>query len=152
MTVNMQIQFYHLTTTPLERALPKLVEKAYGAGYRVQLVLESEERVDYINQLLWTYDPNQFLPHGSARDAAPARQPIFLATTPDAPNNANILFVTEGTPAPPDAGYERVIDLFDGSNEDTVARARARWKTYKDGGYEISYFKQNDKGGWEKAA
>ncbi|MBV8938927.1 MAG: DNA polymerase III subunit chi, partial [Alphaproteobacteria bacterium] len=43
------IQFYHLTATPMERAVPRLVDKAYSAGFRVHLVLGSEEQVEYMN-------------------------------------------------------------------------------------------------------
>lgn len=75
------VQFYHLITTPLERALPKLLEKAYGGGFKTLLVAESDERVEQLNQLLWTYDPNSFLPHGSVQDGDSEQQPILLATS-----------------------------------------------------------------------
>ena len=74
------IQFYHLTATPLERALPKLLEKAYGGGFTTLLVADSEEYVEHLNQLLWTYDPGSFLPHGSVKDGNVEQQPILLVT------------------------------------------------------------------------
>ena len=36
----------HLTNTPLERALPKLVEKAYGAGHRILIGSRTAERAE----------------------------------------------------------------------------------------------------------
>ncbi len=74
------IQFYHLTATPLERALPKLLEKAYGGGFKILLVAESDERVEQLNHLLWTYAQLSFLPHGSAKDGNVEKQPILLIT------------------------------------------------------------------------
>lgn len=148
----MQIQFYHLTTTPLERALPKLLEKAYGAGLRVHLAVADEERADYFNQLLWTYDQDSFLPHGTAKDGVPELQPVFIAADLNVANNASALFITEGSDIPEGASFERVFDLFDGNSADAVERARARWKRYKDRGGNLAYFKQNERGGWEKAA
>src|SRR5437870_3857428 len=73
-----KVQFYHLTATPLERALPKLLEKALAGGFRVLLVAESEERIEQLNQLLWTYDPGSFLAHGSRKDGHAEEQPILL--------------------------------------------------------------------------
>lgn len=146
------IQFYHLTATPLERALPKLLEKAYGGGFRTLLVAESEERVEQLNQNLWTYGQNSFLPHGSAKDGNAGQQPIFLSTRCEAPNNANLLAVTGGAmPEKPEA-FERILDIFDGNDPQALEKARARWTAYKNAGHNLTYLRQNDAGGWEKAA
>ena len=146
------VQFYHLTATPLERALPKLVEKAYAAGFRTLLVAENDARVEQLNQLLWTYDPGSFLPHGSAKDGETARQPVLLSTAIETPNEAKLLLITDGrTPSEPEK-FERILDMFDGNDAPAVENARARWKQYKDGGHEISYMRQTAAGDWEKAA
>ena len=63
-----EVGFYHLLSTPLERALPRLLERALGQGHRIVLHAGSAERVEHLNALLWTYDESGFLPHGAARD------------------------------------------------------------------------------------
>lgn len=147
-----QIQFYHLTATPIERALPKLIEKAYGAGHRILLVEGSPERLEMFNQLLWTYHPGSFLPHGSLKEGLPEEQPVLLAETPDNRNGANILLTTDGT-VPSDANeYARILDVFDGNDAAAVEKARTRWKNYQDGGYPLSYLRQTEAGGWEEKA
>ncbi len=145
-----EIQFYHLTTTPLERALPKLLEKAVGGGHKVLVLAESEARVEQLNQSLWTYNPGSFLPHGSAKDPSPELQPIYLTHTPENPNQAGILVVTDGSPVEPSADCKKLLDMFDGTNEDSVAKARSRWKSYKNAGHALSYFKQSERGAWER--
>jgi len=147
-----QVQFYHLTATPLERAVPKLIEKAYGAGFRVHAVLASEEQAEMMNQLLWTFDPGSFVPHGGPKDPNAAEQPVFISATPEAPNAPDLLFVTEGS-APADPGsYRRILDLFDGKNEAAVNAARERWQRYKAAGCELSYWQQTESGGWQQKA
>lgn len=145
-----QINFYHLTASPLERALPKLLEKAYSSGWRVVIAAESDERVEKLNELLWTYDQDSFLPHGSAKDGYDESQPILIATDTAPANGAKLLVITDGRPAP--EGYERVLDMFDGNDEAATSAARTRWKGYKDAGAELSYFQQTAAGGWEKKA
>lgn len=142
------IQFYHLTTTPFERALPKLLEKAYGANYQTTLLVENETRAEHIDQLLWTYDPASFLPHAIGVDA-----PIVITSHPPAGSDheRTLLFITNGHQAEETEGYERIIDLFDGNNPIAVEAARTRWKTYKDQGGELTYYKQTEQGGWVKA-
>ena len=51
-----------------------------------------------------------------------------------------------------DAAYERVILLFDGNDADQLASARAQWKALKDKGFSLTYWQQNERGGWEKKA
>lgn len=144
------VQFYHLLTSPLERALPRLVEKAYGSGKKTLLVAGSDERVDYLNQLLWTYDPGSFLPHGSAKDGNEEQQPVFLSTHMDAPNGAALLVVTDGAIPDKPEQFERILDMFDGNDPEAVTKARQRWTLYKHSGHEVTYMRQTANGGWQQ--
>ena len=146
----MSIQFYHLTTTPFERALPRLIEKAYISNYRILLLAENDDRVEQLNQLLWMYDAVSFLPHGSVNDNTPEKQPVYIASHQENLNRANLLFITQGALAASPEAFERVVDLFDGNNPQAVSGARERWKAYKEQGQALTYYNQNAKGGWEK--
>jgi len=143
--------FYHLLSTPLERALPRLLERALGQGHRVVLQAGSPDRVEHLNALLWTYDEAGFLPHGSARDGNPAAQPIWLTYQPGNPNDASILFLVDGVAAEDLAGFDRCIDIFDGNDPDAVQAARDRWRAAKAAGHILTYWQQTEKG-WEKKA
>ncbi|MGE0714457.1 MAG: DNA polymerase III subunit chi [Alphaproteobacteria bacterium] len=146
------VGFYHLTRTPLERALPKLLEKAAASGRRAVVLAASPERVEALNALLWTYDPGSFLPHGSARDGRPADQPIWLTTADERPNGATLLVLVDGTSSARLSDYERCLDLFDGGDPEAVAAARDRWKAAKAVGHALTYWQQTDQGGWQKKA
>lgn len=144
------IGFYHLTRSPLERALPKLLEKVFESGARAVVMAGSEERVGALNGLLWTYDQASFLPHGSAKEGEAVNQPIWLTTDDENPNDAGILVLTDGATSDRVDGYDRCLEMFDGQDPEAVAAARARWKTYKDAGHGLTYWQQNERGGWEK--
>lgn len=146
------IRFYHLTSSPLERALPQLMEKALGAGFRVVIKTRDEAAMDKLNALLWTYNPNSFLPHGSAKDGNPTAQPVYLTYEEENPNEATLLAITDGSTAPSPDSYARVLDLFDGDDAAAVQAARTRWKTYKDAGHALQYWQQNENGGWTQKA
>ncbi len=144
------IGFYHLTRSPLERALPKLLEKAHASGARVVVMAGSVERVDALDQVLWTYDPASFLPHGSARDGEADAQPIWLTVDDENPNEASILVLTDGASSERVAEYARCLEMFDGNDEATVAAARERWSDYAAAGHALTYWQQTEEGGWEK--
>jgi DNA polymerase-3 subunit chi len=144
-----EIGFYHLRTMPLDRALPKLVERALGEGHRVVVMAGSEERVGHLDMLLWTYDDASFLPHGSARDGNAAHQPVWLTAADDNPNDASMLVLTDGARSDRIAQYKRICDIFDGNDEAAVAAARERWREAKAAGHDLVYWEQTTKG-WEK--
>ena len=146
-----EIGFYHLLATPLERALPRLLERAHGQGYRIVVRAASAERVEHLNALLWTYDDASFLPHGAARDGNPAQQPIWLTDRPDNPNSATMLVLVDGVAADDHDAFARCCDLFDGNDAAAVAAARERWREAKAAGHTLTYWQQIEKG-WEKKA
>lgn len=145
-----EVGFYHLTRTRLDRALPKLLEKALGQGMRAVVLAGSDERVAALDAALWTYEQLSFLPHGTARDGDPADQPIWLTTEDENPNGARLLVLTDGVASAQIGAFERCIDLFDGADPDAVAQARERWRALKSAGHSLAYWQQTERGGWEK--
>jgi DNA polymerase-3 subunit chi len=140
-----------LKTTPLERALPRLLERALKEGHRAVVLAGSGERVEHLNQLLWTYDDASFLPHGSARDGNAARQPVYLTAEEANPNGAGMLVLIDGAEAKDLAGFQRICDMFDGNDEAAVEAARQRWRAAKAAGYALTYWEQTPSG-WVKRA
>lgn len=146
------IGFYHLTVSPLERALPRLLEKTLEARKRAVVMCASEERLDFLNNTLWTLGKLSFIPHGSLKEGFAEDQPVWLTTQDENPNGAQFLFLTEGCASPSLSTFERCLDLFDGNDSDAVASARERWKNYKDQGHNVTYWKQTETGSWEKGS
>ncbi|MGH7090089.1 MAG: DNA polymerase III subunit chi [Stellaceae bacterium] len=140
------VGFYHLKTTPLERALPRLLERALAEGHRIVVRAGSEERVEALDTALWTYGEASFLPHGTSRDGNSARQPVFLTATDENPNGATMLVLVDGAESGEQAAYVRVCDLFDGNDVDALAAARARWRAAKAAGHALTYWQQTDSG------
>jgi len=146
------ISFYHLQLWPLDRALPKLLEKTRDAGKRAVIKSGSEARVEQLVDLLWSYDQDSWLPHGSAKDGRPEDQPFWLTALDENPNGADFLFMTDGATSEQVGDYERCFVMFDGNDPSQTAAARDLWKTYKEAGYGLKYLQQTDRGGWELKA
>jgi DNA polymerase-3 subunit chi len=145
-----EIGFYQLGAMPLERALPRLLERALGAGYRVVVLAGSQQRVDHLDAVLWTYDEASFLPHGTARDGEAERQPIWLTVADENPNGATMLVLVDGTTSDRLDEYRRCLDIFD-AGEESVAAARERWRRAKAAGHTVTYWQQGERG-WEQKA
>ena len=144
-----EIGFYHLLSTPLERALPKLLERARAQGYPIVVRAGSAERVVQLDALLWTYEEASFLPHGSARDGNPALHPIWLTNGEENPNRASMLVLVDGVAADDLSSYTRCADMFDGNSDSAVAGARERWRHAREAGHSLTYWQQTVSG-WER--
>jgi DNA polymerase-3 subunit chi len=147
-----RLDFYHLYQWPLERALPRLLTRAYASGARVLVLAGSLDRVRALNSLLWTFEPNSWLPHGCRDDGNAEGQPIWLSDREERPNDATLAVLTEGMTVADPAQWARVLDLFDGRDEAAVAAARTRWRAARDAGHELHYWQQTERGGWTEKA
>ncbi len=146
-----RVDFYHLQKQTLEAVLPKLLEKAYALKKPIKIKVGNELRVEFLNSLLWTYNDESFLPHGSKKDGFGEDQPIWLSAGDDNPNKATLLFLTDGARYQEDlSSFERVFNIFDGNNEQDLQQARMFWKELKNKGCELHYWQQDANGSWSE--
>jgi DNA polymerase-3 subunit chi len=147
-----EIRFYHLEQRRVDQTLPGLLERALEEGRRVLVRASSDEMVAALNERLRTYDDASFLPHGAAGDGDPMTQPIFLTSEPDNPNAATMLVrLSRVETGEADDAFDLVVLMFDGRDEAALAHARGEWRRFKDLGRTISYWRESDEGGWERA-
>lgn len=147
-----EIRFYHLQRTRLEETLPVILERCHARGERVLVMAGSAERVEALAAHLWTYRPNSFLPHGTARDGDGAAQPIYLTAGTENPNAAQVLVLSDGATHPAVGDFRLACELFDGQDDAAVAAARQRWQSYREAGHPLVYFQQTPAGKWEEKA
>jgi DNA polymerase-3 subunit chi len=147
-----EVLFYHLTESRLEDALPPLLEKSLDRGWRVVVQAGDEARRDALDNVLWTYSEASFLPHGLDTEPHAAEQPVLLTTGEGTANGANVRFLVDGAPLPDLSGFERVVVMFDGHDQDQLERARGQWKQLKGDGHALTYWQQTGAGRWEKKA
>jgi DNA polymerase-3 subunit chi len=124
-------------------------------GERVVVEAPQREWIEALDERLWTYSDESFLPHGLARDGEPKTQPILLTTGDDNPNGARLRILLGGARAAPilarePTAYECIVILFDGANEEARAGARAQWAELKAAGLAVSYWREGESGEWEQ--
>ncbi|MGD1878608.1 MAG: DNA polymerase III subunit chi [Kiloniellaceae bacterium] len=147
-----EVRFYHMTRTPLEQALPQMLEKTLERGQRAVVRAGSEARVEALSARLWTYNDRGFLPHGTVKDGRAERQPVWLTVADEVPNGAQVLFLTDGAESENIGDFSLCVLLFDGGDDEALAQARAQWKALKEAGHAVSYWQQDEDGRWGQKA
>ena len=150
------VWFYHLVGTRLEQALPSLLEKSLGRGWKAVVQAASEPRLRALDEALWTDEDDSFLPHACMGDGEDARQPVLLMLGEGNPNAAQVRFFVEGADPLAALGgansYERCVVLFNGDDPTDLALARAQWSALKGAGHAVTYWQQAPSGRWEQKA
>ncbi|MCK5374668.1 MAG: DNA polymerase III subunit chi [Alphaproteobacteria bacterium] len=148
-----EIRFYHLQTRTQDQTLPVLLSKAYEQGKRIIVKMRNKQEVTALDKQLWVFNPNSFLPHGSAgttKEKEASLQPIWLTDIDENPNNADVLMVGHGVSSEMYDDFSLCCKIFDGHDSEAVAQAREDWQTYKDRDFEVTYWQQDERGGWSK--
>ncbi len=147
------ILFYHLERQPLEKVIPALLEKTLERGWRAVIRAKTAEKVQLLDEVLWTYAEESFLPHAVASEPHVEVEPIVITASIEEPNRPDILFLVEGAEFPESvSNYQRVVLLFDGNDDAALADARKAWKEVRGRGLDSTYWQQNENGRWEKKA
>lgn len=149
---NLEVMFYHLTSSPFDKTLFTILNKAYLGGMRAFVLANDASEVSDIDSYLWSLGRISFLPHCTLNDDNKAIAPVVIGESLDesasydviVPLNHNINFN-------PDS-YKKVIDIFNGNNESELLNARNRWKNYKNLNYNLKYWYQDPKGNWLQKA
>ena len=78
-------RFYQLGRQSAQQALPPLLEKTRARGLKAVVREADAVRLATLDETLWTYREDSFLPHGLA-DKNADRQPILLTSEDEQPN------------------------------------------------------------------
>jgi DNA polymerase-3 subunit chi len=138
----MQIVGYHHSISPVEKVLPKLLEKVLAAGQRAVVMAPSDDELKIIDTFLWTYSKSELLPHGTADDGNPSYQLIWLTCTPENPNGAHVLILV-GNVRPSNLNdFEKVLMLDPDWGYDSTQWAQSQG--------EFTHWEEQSQGGWVK--
>lgn len=138
----MQIVGYHHSISPVEKVLPKLLEKVLAAGQRAVVMAPSDDALKIIDTFLWTYSKSELLPHGTADDGNPSYQPIWLTCTPENPNGAHVLILVGNVRPTNFNDFEKVLILDPNWEYDATLWAQSQG--------EFTQWEEQSQGGWVK--
>lgn len=130
-----QIDFYTRVDDKLRTAC-RLAAKAYGQQLRVMVLCPDADTTMRFDRMLWTTSALAFVPHCRVRDALAARTPVIIGHDGDEPPHDEILINLCDERPQHFARFRRLLEIVTTDDDDRRA-AHARYKFYKDRGYEL---------------
>lgn len=144
--------FYHLTRQSVDQAMSMLLPKCLGQDWRVLVRGTDVAALGHLDQVLWTIEPDSFLPHGMAGGMHDDMQPILLAMEGvEAEHDCLMAVQSAAVTADEVNARQRTIILFEAADEMQMAHARQQWKALTDAGCSAQYWSQ-ESGRWAKKA
>ncbi len=118
----------------------RLVRKARAADMRVVVFAQDRTQLDALDEALWTFSEQDFLPHVVAGDELAAQTPVILTDDPQAelPHHQILINLSGETPAH-FARFERLFEVIS-MDEDDLAAGRERYRQYQQRGYPLTHF------------
>ena len=113
----------------------ELAKKAFETGQPTLILARSFDQAEQLDEKLWEFDENAFIPHQIAGDDDDAITPVLIAT-PESQTADRALVINLRDDCAPGL-FERVLEVVP-ADESMRAGSRARWKTYQHAGFEVA--------------
>ncbi|HPE73297.1 MAG TPA: DNA polymerase III subunit chi [Candidatus Competibacter sp.] len=111
----------------------RLADKAYGLGHTVYLFTASEARAAALDDLLWTFRQDSFVPHERYPLVGEEGSPVLVGTAAPATVEAQVLINLADALPEGFERYERVVELVD-QHPEVLAQSRERFRQYREQG------------------
>ena len=116
------------------RVAARLVDKAFGAGHRIYINAASETQARTLDELLWSFRPESFLPHGANGDED---SELIAIGWGQEPVNHDDLLVNLQLDIPPFfSRFRRVAEVVT-QDPASLEALRQSWRFYKERGYQL---------------
>jgi DNA polymerase-3 subunit chi len=118
----------------------RLVRKARSANCQIVILARDAQQMATLDELMWTFSEQDFLPHVQLDDPLAAQTPILLTTNDrmESPHH-QILINLSDTPPGHFARFERMLEVISADEADRAA-GRERYRYYRQRGYPLTHF------------
>lgn len=115
-----RVDFY-LLTTPEPKApwllACRLLEKAYQRGHRVFVICENKADAEYLDELLWTFKDESFIPHHLQGEGPEPAPQVQISYGPEPKGFSDILLNLSSTVPAYHSRFRRVMEIVAESDE-----------------------------------
>ena len=115
----------------------ELARKSYDKGLWTLILARDTAQAEALDELLWSFDDDAYIPHQIAGDEEDELTPVLIATPDmDVPSRALVINLRDDTYL---GACDRVLEVVPA---DASARGplRERWKQYKALGFDVNKY------------
>ncbi|MCL9683403.1 DNA polymerase III subunit chi [Legionella maioricensis] len=115
----------------------RLLEKAYSRGHRVYVHCANQEDAELLDDLLWSFRDDSFIPHNLLGEGPEPPPPIQIGFGKE-PRGFNDILLNLAPEIPSfHTKFKRIMELVS-NQEAEKEQSRAHYKEYRGKGYELN--------------
>jgi len=112
----------------------ELARKAHDANLWTLVLTRDAEQAEQLDELLWAFDDEAYIPHQIAGDAEDELTPVLIASPDvDTPMRALVINLRD---EPVSGSFDRVLEVVP-ADDSARGPLRERWKQYQARGLEL---------------
>jgi DNA polymerase-3 subunit chi len=138
------IDFYTHVDDALDVAA-KIIAKALAQHGRVRVLTPDRATTDALDRRLWIQPATGFVPHCRLSSACAAETPVIIDDLLEHDGPAAVLVNLHPEPPPFFSRFERLAEIV-GREETAAAAGRARFRFYRERGYELRAHNLGERG------
>ena len=117
------------------RLVCELARKAHDAGQFTLVLARDREQAEALDDLMWSFDDDAYVPHQLAGDEEDDLTPVLIATPDmDVPLRPLLINLRDGAV---EGDFDRVLEVVP-ADDSAREPLRERWKAYKARGFEVN--------------
>ena len=114
----------------------ELAKRAFASEQPTLILARSQSQADALDEKLWEFDENAFIPHQIAGDGDDDAVTAVLIVPPAVSPPDRILVINLRDECAPGL-FERVLEVVAADEAERLG-SRERWKTYRQAGFEVA--------------
>lgn len=137
-----EVLFIEVTARRMEMRACEIAERTYTQGNRLQIIAADQNQAARLDDLLWTFRPDSFVPHGlfeEERDEPP--QPVVITTKLEPIPGIESLLMLNYCPTELVGQFSHVIHLIIVDNPERLQASRDYWAQLKEAGFSLRHQK-----------
>lgn len=113
----------------------ELARRAFDSGQTTLILARDADQADLIDEKLWAFDADAFIPHQIAGDEDDVLAPVLIAAPDTATADRPLVINLRDACAP--GQFDRVLEVVPADQAQRLG-SRERWKTYKAAGFALT--------------
>ena len=135
-----KVYFIELAVSNKPKYTCDITEILCTLGKRVNIFTANDKDANFIDQLLWTFKQDSFIPH--ARTEFAEDEPVIIYSKPEIERSANALILFDPINRNEINGHELIIDFAETYDKKRLQDSRQRYKEFRDDeNYQVEFLK-----------
>jgi len=138
-----EVLFVETTASRMEVRACEIAEGLYAKGGSLLIIAEDDKQAERLDDLLWTFKPDSFVPHGiSSGSADEADQPVLITTANERLKKRNSLLMMDYLEAELVGQFPHAVHLVVVDNPERLVASREYWTQLKEAGFTLRHQKR----------